>query len=223
MISCNIRAEFQRLLYMQASSHDELPNTDALLERAVRGEASALTQLLDRYRGRLRTMVAIRLDRRLKARIDPSDVVQEVLAEAARGLSEYAAAQPVPFYVWLRGLAWQRLVRMNEQHLKARRRSVLKESMRVHEFADESARLLADRLADSVNQPDHRLMQAELKSRVLAALSRLSERDRELLVLRHLEQVPSREIAGILQCSDAAVRTRHTRALARLAQLIDPE
>lgn len=208
---------------MGPNSDNELPNTDTLLKRAVRGEASALTQLLDRYRGRLRNMVAIRLDRRLRSRIDPSDVVQEVLAEAARGLTEYAVAQPVPFYVWLRGLAWQRLVRMNEQHLKARRRSVLKESMRVEELPDESARLLADRLADSVNQPDHRLVQAELKSRVLAALNRLSQRDRELLVLRHLEQVPSREIAAILRCSDAAVRTRHTRALARLAQLIDAE
>src|SRR3954447_3666960 len=91
-------------------------DTDALLDRAARGDAEARQQLLDRHRRRLRRMVALRFDRRLAARADPSDVVQEALADAGRKLDGYLRDRPLPFYPWLRQLAWERLVKLRRRH-----------------------------------------------------------------------------------------------------------
>ena len=196
-------------------------DTGELIAQVQRGNVVAQSKLLDRYRDRLRRMVSFRMDRRLRARIDPSDVVQEALAEAANGLKNYIQGPPVPFYIWLRSLAWQKLVRVHERHLRAHRRSVLRESHSLCSLTDESAHELADRLSLSATRPDHRILQSELKSRVLVALSQLSDRDRDLLISRHLEQLSISEIARILNCTEGVVRTRHTRALARLARVID--
>src|SRR5437763_122071 len=106
---------------------DREPDTGELLDRSARGDPSAPGQLLERHRGRLRRMVAVRLDRRLAARADPSDVVQEALAEAARRLPEYLSGRPLPFYPWLRQLAWDRLRELGRHHRRAGRRSVERE------------------------------------------------------------------------------------------------
>src|SRR6516165_5011523 len=95
-------------------------DTDELLERAGSGDTTAREQLLIRHRARLRRMVAVRLDRRLAARVDPSDVVQETLAEAARNLADYLRERPIPFYPWLRRLAWERLVKLHRRHIRTR-------------------------------------------------------------------------------------------------------
>jgi RNA polymerase sigma-70 factor (ECF subfamily) len=201
-------------------SPSAVPDTDELLVRAGRGDRTARSQLLDRHRDQLRRMVAVRLDRRLVPRLDPSDVVQEALAEAAQKLSDYIRVRPVPFYPWLRRLAWEHLVRLHERHVKARRRSVAREAFSLPNLPDESAIQLVERLARSSLAPDRRLLEAEMKSRVLAALANLSDRDRELLVLRYLEQVPNAEIAALWDTTEGAVRTRHTRALAKLVSLM---
>src|SRR5262245_20358821 len=103
-------------------------DTDELLRAAASGDDSARQQLLARYRSRLRQMVALRLDWRIIARIDPSDVVQETLAEAARNLDDYLRERPLPFYPWLRQFAWQRLLQLHRHHIQAQCRSVLYES-----------------------------------------------------------------------------------------------
>jgi DNA-directed RNA polymerase specialized sigma24 family protein len=123
------------------------PDTDALLQQAGQGDAAARQQLLARHRDRLRRMVAVRLDPRLAARIDPSDVVQEALWDAAGRLSDYLRDRPVPFYPWLRRLAWEHLVKLHERHLQARKRSVLREEPYAPDLPDRSALLLAQRLA----------------------------------------------------------------------------
>src|SRR5262245_48665523 len=97
-------------------------DTEELVARAGRGDSAACQELLMRHRERLCKMVAVRLDRRLAARIDPSDVVQEALLEAAQKLSQYLRRRPVPFYAWLRRLAWEHLVDIHERHLAARKR-----------------------------------------------------------------------------------------------------
>src|SRR5262245_50890359 len=107
-----------------ASRH---PDTDTLLERTTWGDQDARTELLERHRDRLRRFFAARLDARLAARLDPSDLVQEVLLEASRGLDEFARERPVPFYVWLREIAWKRLADKHRNHLEAAKRSVLRE------------------------------------------------------------------------------------------------
>ena len=103
------------------------PDTEQLLERAGRGDPTARQQLLTRHRDRLRRMVALRLDRRLAARVDPSDIVQESLAEAHQHLSEYLRDRPLPFYAWLRQFAWERVAKQYERHVRAQRRSVTRE------------------------------------------------------------------------------------------------
>ena len=106
-------------------------DTDDLMARATRGDAAARQELLERYRDRLHKMISVRLDRRLAARIDPSDVVQEAIFDASQMLSGYLAEPPLPFYPWLRRLAWKRLVKMHHRHLGAQRRSAAREEQRL--------------------------------------------------------------------------------------------
>jgi RNA polymerase sigma-70 factor, ECF subfamily len=184
------------------TAHD--PDTDVLIDRAKGGDRSARQQLLVRHRDRLRRMISVRMDRRLAARVDPSDVVQEVLTDAAQELSDYLHRRPLPFYPWLRQLAWDRLVELHRKHVRARKRSVTREETGVLDLPDESAVALAARLLDTGSSPSERLLRSELRARVRAALDRLSDRDREVLVIRHLEGLSTREIAAILNISESA-------------------
>ena len=101
--------------------------TDLLLEQADHGDEQARRRLLERHRSRLKRMVAVRMDRRLTARLDPSDVVQEALADAALDLPDYLRTRPMAFYPWLRQLAWDRLLRLHRHHIGTRRRNVDRE------------------------------------------------------------------------------------------------
>jgi RNA polymerase sigma-70 factor (ECF subfamily) len=201
------------------SARDD-PDTDELVERARGGDAGARQQLLTRHRKRLRQMVALRMDRRLLARVDPSDVVQEALADAAQELSDYLRHRPLPFYPWLRQLAWDRLIELHRRHLYAQKRSVRREDPEVLALPDESAVQLAQRLLAPGSSPSERLLREELRGRVQAALARLAAHDREVLVLRHLEQLSTKEIAAVLGITPGAVKTRHLRALVRLRSLL---
>jgi RNA polymerase sigma-70 factor (ECF subfamily) len=197
------------------------PDTEELVERAGGGDERARQQLLTRHWARLRRMVAVHLDRRLSARLDPSDVVQEALADAGQHLDEFLRDRPLPFYAWLRQFAWDRLVDVRRRHIHARGRSVDREEAWSMPLPDESAVALAKQLLAHGTSPSHRLIREESRGRVQAALARLSARDREILVLRHLEQLSAGETASVLQLSVAAVKARHTRALVRLRTLFD--
>ena len=129
------------------------PDTEQLLEQARQGDGGARQQLLARHRERLRRMVRVHLDRRLAARVDPSDVVQEALAEAAGKLSDYLRERPIPFYPWLRRLAWERLVKLHRRHIRTRKRSVTSEEAGALGLPDESALELASRVAGSGSSP----------------------------------------------------------------------
>src|SRR5436309_4126243 len=120
------------------------PDTEQLLEAVRRGDAQARGRLLERHRSKLRRMVALRLDRRLAARVDPSDVVQESLAEAAARLDDYVRDRPLPFYPWLRRIAADRLVDAARRHLRAGRRTVEREEPPA--LPGESVMELAERL-----------------------------------------------------------------------------
>src|SRR5262245_56074425 len=137
------------------------PDTEQLLEAVQRGDGSARERLLTRHRRRLRKMVTLRLDSRLAARVDPSDVVQEPLVAAARNLSDYALQRPLPFYPWLRAIAWERLVKLHRRHLHSQRRSVSREEAALHTLPDESALELAGRLADMEASPSEQALRQE--------------------------------------------------------------
>ena len=161
------------------------PDTDELLRRADAGDSGAEGELLDRHRGRLRQMVAVRIDPRLSIRVDPSDVVQEALAEATRKLPNYLRNRPVPFYPWLRQIAWERLVHLHSQHVGAQKRSVTRED-RGDFLPDESAMQLVDRLVTGGTNPSRRVAREEMRERVRQALQHLPPHYREVVILRHL-------------------------------------
>jgi RNA polymerase sigma-70 factor (ECF subfamily) len=197
-------------------------DTEDLLERAAAGDGGARELLLERHRRRLGRMVAVRFDPRLAARVDPSDVVQETLAEAAANLDRYLRERPLPFYPWLRQLAQRRLIEHYRRHVQARRRSVTRE-IGPPGLPDHSALALADRLFARTSSPSAGLRRQERRDRVRAALAALPEPDREVLVLRILEALPTRETAAIVGISEVAVRSRQVRALDRLKGLLGPD
>jgi RNA polymerase sigma-70 factor (ECF subfamily) len=196
------------------------PDTDELLARVGRGDCEARGQVLDRHRVRLRRMVAVRIDPRLAARVDPSDVVQETLTEAHRRLDDYLAGRPVPFYAWLRQLAQDRLADLHRRHVRAARRSVGREAPAVPALSDSSVADLSRRLRASVPGPSEAARRHEQAGLLRTALARLPNTDREVLILRHLEQLTPREIADVLGVSVAVVYTRHLRALERLRRAL---
>jgi RNA polymerase sigma-70 factor (ECF subfamily) len=196
------------------------PDTNELLDQASRGDTASRQQLLVRHRKRLRHMITLRMDRRLVARVDPSDVVQEALTEAAQRLSDYLQRRPLPFYPWLRQLAWERLLELHRKHLYAKRRTVTREEPGVLDLPEDSAVQLASRLIAPGSSPSGRLLQEEMHARIQAALAALSTRDREVLVLRHLEQLSTRDAAAVLGMTEAGVKSRHVRALKRLRCLL---
>jgi len=199
-------------------SHDA--DTEELIARARRGDGGARQQLLMRHRDRLCRMVAVRLDRRLAARFDPSDVVQEALLDADQRLSDYLEQRPLPFYPWLRRLAWEHLLKLKQRHLAARKRSANREERQGFGLPDASALELAQRLVSQGTSPSNGLLRDEVRGRVQAALVRLPEGDREVLVLRYLEQLSMGEVAAVLEITEGAVKMRHTRALGRLCGLL---
>ena len=196
-------------------------DTDELLRFASTGDDQAGERLLERHRDRLRRLVAVRLDSRLATRVDASDVVQDTLTTAHRGLAEYLHNKPIAFYPWLRQIALNRLTDLYRFHVRAGKRSLDREVPISPGVNDESAMQLAQQLVDSCSSPSRQLLHAELKLRVMAALDQLPNVEREIMVMRHLERLPIKEIAVILEMPTGSVMSRHYRAVRTLRRLLD--
>jgi RNA polymerase sigma-70 factor (ECF subfamily) len=192
------------------------------IEHAIHGGESARSDLLERYRDDLRRMIRTRLDRRLASRVDASDVVQETLTVAADRLDEYARGCPLSFFGWLRQIAAERVIDTHRRHLGAQSRSVVRES-RLPDLCDDSVMELDRKLVADDTSPSNHMLREERRQRVTAALAELSERDREVLVMRHLEHLRSSEISEALGISEGAVESRLLRALMRLRGLLEAD
>ena len=198
----------------------EDPEIEELLRNAS-GGGLAFQHLLERHRDRLRRMVAVRLDSRLAPVVDPSDVVQEALADASRKLDDFLRERPLPFYPWLRRLAGERITQLHRRHLRTQKRAVTREERLDLPLPDESAIRLADRLVANGTSPSQRLLRDEQGRRMREVLDRLSPNDREVLVMCYLEELDFGEIAAALGISENAAKVRHFRALERVRKLLE--
>lgn len=192
------------------------PATEELVRRAGAGDTIAMRELFDRHRGRLSQMVEARMDPRVRGRIDPSDVIQETLIAASQKIDHYLVEQPLPFYPWLRQIAWEKLIHLHDRHLRAAKRTVTREQLIRADVSDESLLQLAERFVGRNSSPSAAVLRKEMRTRVRQALDSLPEADREVLLLRYLEQLSSKEIAAIMDTTEAAVNMRHMRALERM-------
>ncbi len=198
-------------------------DTDHLLRNAAAGDSAAIEMLLERHRVRLRRMIAIRLDDRVAARVDASDVVQEALADAARKLGDYARNRPLPFYPWLHRLAAERLAAVHRRHRRSKARSVTREEANAFAWPDTSAQLMAHSLLGTDLTPGHALLREEQCRHLHAALQKLAPTDREILMMHYLEELSFPEIAAILAIGEGAAKMRHLRALRRIRALMGGE
>lgn len=195
--------------------------TQELLLLAVDGDAEAVGRLLERHRAALRRMIELRLDRAISRRVDASDVVQDVLIEAHRRLAEYLAERPMPFHLWLRQIAKDRMIDAHRRHRAAARRSIDREQpLASPAAADQSALDLAALLRDPRATPAAAALRRELLRRFDDAVRQLDEADREVILMRHFEQLTNQEAAAALGLSEPAAGMRYVRAMRRLRGLL---
>ena len=193
------------------------PNdTPDLLRRAAAGDAQALGGLFDRHRDRLRRMVQVRLDRRLQGRLDPSDVLQEAYLELSRCLADYLRNPAVPFFLWLRYLTGMKLNALHRHHLGTKARAAGREVPLHGALPRASSVSLAAQLLGRLTTPSQAAVRAELRLRVQDALNAMEPLDREVLALRHFEQLSNAETAQVLGIGETAASNRYVRALKRL-------
>jgi RNA polymerase sigma-70 factor (ECF subfamily) len=190
--------------------------TQDLLRKTATGDRRAFDRLLARHRPELLQFVALRLDPKLRGRVDASDVVQETQLEVFRRLADFLERRPMPFRVWLRKTAYERLLMARRQHVEAAQRAVGREVP----LPGRSSLLLAQRFLPRGSTPSQRLGRRERARRVHQILAQLLDVDREILVMRSLEERSYQEIACILEIDPAAARKRYGRALLRLHKLL---
>jgi RNA polymerase sigma-70 factor (ECF subfamily) len=198
--------------------------TDDLVAKAAAGDSAAMGALFSRYRERLKTMVRLRLDRRLQGRVDASDVLQEAFIEAAQRLPEYARtppAQKMPLFLWLRFLTGQRMLIVHRRHLGAKMRSAKEEVSLYRRAMPEATTLsLAAQLLGRLTSPTQAAVRAELQLQLQQALNGMDATDREVLILRHFEELNNNETAVVLGISKTAASNRYVRALRRLKRIL---
>lgn len=191
---------------------DEQPTE--LLTQAGNGDGQALGELFGLYQARLQRVIQVRLDQRLRSRVSPSDVIQETFLEVSRCLAEYLKNPALPFFLWIRLLAQRKLQAIHRHHLGAQCRDVARELPLTHLSVDPQQR--ADQVAGSTTSPSEILVRSELRQQVQTTLLALDQIDREVLLLRHFEQLTNAETANVLGLSVAAASNRYIRALTRL-------
>ncbi len=206
---------------MGPATMSDSQETNLLLQRAAQGDQQAAAELFQRYRDRLRRMVRLRLDRRLQGRVDPSDVLQEAFVDVAKRVSEYAQKPSIPFFLWVRFLTGQRLLQIHRQHLGTQMRDVGQEvSLYRGALPQATSVSLAAQLLGKLTSPTQAAMRAEMQIRLQEALNSMDALDREVLALRHFEELSNNETADVLGIQKSAASNRYIRALKRLKEIL---
>ena len=195
------------------------PNdTQGLLDGARGGDQFAFEELFKRHRGQLRKAIAMRMDRRVAARVDASDVLQETYLEAFRRLPKYLRQDKMPFYLWLHWIAREKVLALHRRHLGAKKRAVTYEVPLLP--ADSSATFVSVIIAGREPSPSQALAKTELAERLRLALGQLNDDERDLILWRHFEQLSAHDTAQLLQISEAAAAKRYIRAVERLRAIL---
>ncbi|QDV08543.1 RNA polymerase sigma factor [Planctomycetes bacterium Poly30] len=192
------------------------------LDAAARGDTTLLGDLLSQHSDRLRRIAQARIDPRIAARLGPDDVLQEAFLDVARRIGEYLeqrnaqSEERLPFFLWVRLLTRQVIARLHREHLGALKRDAGREARSPRQALGCTTVLIAHQLASSHTTPTGALRRIEQREAVAVALERLSEDDREVLMLRHYEELSNQEIATLLGVTESGASMRHLRALTRL-------
>lgn len=202
------------------------PNNDRtrlLLDEARTGETVAVDRLLGEFREPLRQVINLRLDPVLARRVDASDIVQDVLLEANQRLIEYLKNPAMPFHLWLRHLAQDRIIDTHRRHRQAQRRSIDREqAIQAPAWANDSSVQLVSQLIDAEQTPASAAIHQELQRRLNDALTQLNEDDRDIILMRHHEQLSNQDVAAALEVTEAAASMRYLRALRKLRGVLLP-
>ena len=198
------------------------PEIDDLLGKLRAGDKNALAELFSIYQVQLRCMIDLRMDPRLKGRVSGSDVLQEAYIDAFKRIEHYFEKPEIPFYFWLRMIASQRLIDIHRHHLGAEMRDVQRE-IKLDGISSPSASSysLAAHLVANVDSPSHAAMKNESMVLLAQALAGMDPVDREVLALRHFEELSNDEVARILGLKKAAASNRYVRALQRLKEILE--
>jgi RNA polymerase sigma-70 factor (ECF subfamily) len=200
---------------------DEPPETEALLARAAAGDGAAWGELLTAHQTKLRRMVAFRMHPRLRGRVDAADVVQDALAEASAHREEYFRAPPVPLFPWLRGVVNNKLLEVQRHHLDVRMRDARRDlPLDAPRALDDTSAALCAHLTAGLTRPSVAAARGEVSTRLAAALDAMDPTDREVLALRHFEQLSSAEAGQVLGIQERAAAKRYLRALQRLREIL---
>ncbi len=196
-----------------SSEHSDIPAVDP---------QAGLGELFAQHRERLRRMVQLRLDRRLNGRVDASDVIQEAYIDATQRFSDYQANPEVSPFVWLRFLTTQKLAQLHRFHLGTQARDAGREvSIYAGGRLEASSAALAAKLAGRFSSPSNAANRAELRQQIQDALNSMEEFDREILALRHFEQLDNNETAQVLDIETQTAYKRYVRAIRRLKDSLD--
>lgn len=169
------------------------------------------------YRGRLRKMVCLRMDSRLSGRVDPSDVLQEAYIEIAKRAAENASNSEMPFFLWLRMMTGQKLLEVHRRHFNVQARDIRREiSIHNDRLPEANSFSMAAQLLGNVSSPSLVARRAELQAKLQQILNEMDEIDREVVALRHFEELTNSEVAAVLELSTAAASNRYIRAIKRL-------
>lgn len=181
-----------------------------------------MADLYSQYRPQLERMVDFRMDRRLLGRVDAADILQDSYIEIARRVDSFLKDPQVSFFVWTRQITWQTLMMTHRSHLGAKKRDVRQE-VRWHGngFGDGTSVSLASRLVGDVTSPSQGVIRDEQATRLRTALESMDSIDREVLALRHFEQLSNKEVAEVLNLGKTAASNRYVRALERLKIIMD--
>ena len=195
----------------------ETSETKVLIGRIKDGDERAMAELFARYRGRLRRMVKLRMDRRLQGRLDPSDVLQDAYMDVAKRAGEYRANPTMPVFLWLRLLTGQKLMALHRKHLGAQMRDAGQEvSLHGGALPPASSISIAAMLLGRITSPTRAARRAEMQVRLQDVLNSMEPVDREVLTLRHFEELGNSEAAQVLGISKSAASSRYIRAVMRL-------